>query len=62
MSDTGRILEAIEVLTQRVDNLHKEVSGLRTDMRAYDVDAQAHKKKVTPSKMTYMQSLSRWPS
>lgn len=61
MSDTERILEAIAVLTQRVDNLHIEVSGLRTDVRAYDADLQAHKKKATRSRMSFMAHWLRWP-
>jgi hypothetical protein len=53
MNDVERVLEAIEVLTQQVDNLSKELSGLRTELRLYDADQEALKKKAMASNWSY---------
>lgn len=60
MRDTERILEAIEVLAQRVDNLNREVAGLRDDLRLNDVDHEASKKKLMVSNRSYTLPSLNW--
>lgn len=50
MSDLERIVQAIEVLTQKVTNLQNELTGLRADLtlhgRHQNDQIEAHKKKL----------------